>query len=168
VSHLARLVAQAVADAGEREKLPLPFRGFASAAISAQGLIAEMNGEPVPGRHPSRVWIRRPWRQAYDEASGGGLRPHGRAHFGGSSAISGRRGPPWPAGAAQDFIVTEFRCGRRAPTARTPSCSSRRLLRSPLAPALGTSPASWAGVPFESTRRASLPAARACEPDLLG
>ena len=171
MSHLARLVAQAVADAREREKLPLPTRPPPVRPFPASGLIAEVKraspskGAINPGLDPAQL------ARAFERGGAGAISVlTDRAHFGGSleDLRAARAAVSLPV-LRKDFIVTEFQV-REARAhgadailliAAAAPAPALRLLRQ-LARELGMA------VLFEVHEEAELEAARACEPDLLG
>jgi indole-3-glycerol phosphate synthase len=171
VSHLAKLVAQAVADAREREKQPLPLEAPPLRPFPRAGLIAEVKraspsrGAINPGLDPARL------AQAY--ALGGASAISvltDRVHFGGSldDLRVARAAAPLPV-LRKDFIVTEFQVREARAygadavlliAAAAPLATLRPLRQ--LARELGMA------VLFEVHEESELDAARACEPDLLG
>ncbi len=171
MSHLQRLVDQAVADAREREKRPLPSNPPPVRSFPRSGLVAEVKraspskGAINPGLDPGRL------AQAY--ARGGAAAVSvltDRVHFGGSleDLRTVRAAVALPV-LRKDFIVTEFQV-REARAhgadailliAAAAPLATLRSLRA-LARDLGLS------VLFEVHDEPELEAARACEPDLLG
>jgi indole-3-glycerol phosphate synthase len=170
VSHLARLVAQAVADAREREKQPLPapapLRPF-----PRSGLIAEVKraspsrGAINPGLDPAQL------AQAYARGGAAAISVlTDRAHFGGSlDDLRAARGAVTLPVLRKDFIVTEYQVREARAhgadailliAAAAPLTTLRPLRQ--LARDLGMA------VLFEVHEAGELEAARACEPDLLG
>jgi indole-3-glycerol phosphate synthase len=170
MSHLQRLVEQAVADAREREKLPLPepppVRPFPRA-----GLIAEVKraspsrGTINAGLDPARL------AQAYQRGGAAAISVlTDRVHFGGSleDLVAVRAAVSLPV-LRKDFIVTEFQVREArahgadailliAAAAPLPTLQGLRELARKLGLA----------VLFEVHEEAELEAARACAPDLLG
>jgi indole-3-glycerol phosphate synthase len=171
VSHLQRLVEQAVADARERAKLPLPSGASPARLFPRRGVIAEVKraspskGEINPGLHPATL------AQAYERGGAAAVSVlTDRAHFGGSldDLRAARAAASLPV-LRKDFIVTEFQV-REARAhgadailliAAAAPLGTLRSLRQ-LARELGMA------VLFEVHEESELDAARACEPDLLG
>jgi indole-3-glycerol phosphate synthase len=171
VSHLARLVEQAVADAREREKAALPTQPPPVRPFPRSGLLAEVKraspskGAINPGLDPARL------AQAYERGGAAAISVlTDRAHFGGSlDDLRAARGAVALPVLRKDFIVTEFQV-REARAhgadailliAAAAPAAILRLLRQ-LAGELGMA------VLFEVHEENELEAARACEPDLLG
>jgi len=171
VSHLARLVAQAVADARAREKTPLPAGAPAVRPFPHSGVIAEVKraspskGAINPGLDPARL------AQAYERGGAAAISVlTDRAHFGGSlDDLRAARGAVALPVLRKDFIVTEFQVREARAhgadailliAAAAPAPSLRGLRQ--LARQLGMA------VLFEVHEESELDAARACEPDLLG
>jgi indole-3-glycerol phosphate synthase len=171
VSHLARLVAQAVADAREREKMPLPAQALPVRPFPRSGVIAEVKraspsrGAINPGLDPARL------AQAYERGGAAAISVlTDRAHFGGSlDDLRAARGAVRLPVLRKDFIVTEFQVREARAhgadailliAAAAPAPSLRALRQ--LARELGMA------VLFEVHEESELDAARACEPDLLG
>ena len=171
MSHLARLVAQALADVREREKLPLPRDPAPVRPFPRAGLIGEVKraspsrGAINPGLDPARL------AQAYER---GGARAISvltdRANFGGSldDLRAARTAVGLPV-LRKDFIVSEFQVREARAhgadavlliAAAAPLATLRGLRK--LARELGLA------VLFEVHEEGELEAARACEPDLLG
>jgi len=169
VSHLARLVAQAVADAREREKTPLPGRAPPVRPFPRSGVIAEVKraspskGAINPGLDPARL------SRAYEQGGAAAISVlTDRAHFGGSlDDLRAARGAVGLPVLRKDFIVTEFQVrearahGADAILLIAAAAPDLRGLRQ-LARQLGMA------VLFEVHEESELDAARACEPDLLG
>jgi len=171
VSHLERLVAQAVADARERQKQPLPEGASDPRPFPRSGLIAEVKraspsrGAINPGLDPAAL------AQAYARGGAAAISVlTERASFGGSldDLRAARAAVDVPV-LRKDFIVTEFQV-REARAhgadailliAAAAPVSVLRPLRQ-LARELGMA------VLFEVHAEGELEAARACEPDLLG
>jgi indole-3-glycerol phosphate synthase len=171
VSHLERLVEQAVADAREREKLPLPSGALPVRPFPRSGLIAEVKraspskGAINPGLDPARL------AQAYERGGAAAVSVlTDRAHFGGSldDLRAARAAVAIPV-LRKDFIVTEFQVREARAhgadailliAAAAPAATLRPLRQ--LARELGMA------VLFEVHEESELEAARACEPDLLG
>jgi indole-3-glycerol phosphate synthase len=171
MSHLAKLVAQAVADAREREKQPLPPQAPAPRPFPRSGLIAEVKrsspskGAINPGLDPAQL--------AREYALGGATAISvltDRVHFGGSldDLRAARAAVSLPV-LRKDFIVTEFQVREARAhgadailliAAAAPLATLRPLRQ--LARELGMS------VLFEVHEESELDAARGCEPDLLG
>jgi indole-3-glycerol phosphate synthase len=171
VSHLARLVASAVADARERSARPLPARPEPVRPFPRSGLIAEVKraspskGAINPGLDPAAL------AQAYEKGGAGAVSVlTDRANFGGSlddlhAARAAIRLPVL----RKDFIVTEFQVheGRAHGAdailliAGAAEASLLRDLRL-LAREVGLA------VLFEVHDPAELDVAARCEPDLLG
>ena len=171
MSHLRRLVEQAVADAREREKLPLPERADPVRPFPRQGLIAE-----VKRRSPSRGAINlgldpAKLAQAYERGGAAAVSVlTDRAHFGGSLAdlVAVRAAVGLPV-LRKDFLVNEFQI-REARAygadavlliAAAAEASLLRDLRA-LARELQLT------VLFEVHEERELEAAALCAPDLLG
>jgi indole-3-glycerol phosphate synthase len=171
VSHLERLVEQAVADAREREKRPLPTAPPPPRAFPRAGLIAEVKraspskGAINPGLDPVRL------AQAYERGGAAAISVlTDRVHFGGSleDLRAVRAAVSLPV-LRKDFIVTGFQVrearahGADAILLIAAAAPLRTLqgLRE-LARALGLA------VLFEVHEESELEAARACAPDLLG
>jgi indole-3-glycerol phosphate synthase len=171
VSHLARLVAHAVADARDREKLPLPSGAGAPRPFPRSGLIAEVKraspskGAINPGLDPARL------AQAYERGGAAAISVlTDRAHFGGSlDDLRNARAQVSLPLLRKDFIVTEFQVREArahgadavlliAAAAPLPTLRGLRHLARDLGMA----------VLFEVHEENELEAARACEPDLLG
>lgn len=171
MSHLERIVEQAVADAREREKLPLPARSSPPRAFPRSGLIAEVKraspskGAINPGLDPARL------AQAYERGGAAAISVlTDKPSFGGSleDLRAARAAVSLPV-LRKDFIVTEFQV-REAHAhgadailliaAAAPLATLRPLRQ--LARELGLT------VLFEVHEEGELDAARACEPDLLG
>ena len=170
MSHLARLVAQALADAREREKLPLPAAP-ALRPFPRSGLIAEVKraspskGAINPALDPARL------AQAYERGGASAVSVlTDRANFGGSleDLRAARAAVSLPV-LRKDFIVTAFQVREARAhgadailliAAAAPVATLRPLRQ--LARELGMA------VLFEVHEQSELEAARACEPDLLG
>jgi indole-3-glycerol phosphate synthase len=171
VSHLARLVAHAVADARDREKLPLPSGAGAPRPFPRSGLIAEVKraspskGAINPGLDPARL------ARAYERGGAAAISVlTDRAHFGGSlDDLRNARAQVSLPLLRKDFIVTEFQVREArahgadavlliAAAAPLPTLRGLRHLARDLGMA----------VLFEVHEENELEAARACEPDLLG
>ena len=171
MSHLTRLVEQAVADAREREKLPLPAAPSPVRPFPREGLIAEVKraspskGAINPGLDPVRL------AQAYERGGAGAISVlTDRVHFGGSlEDLKAVRAAVSLPVLRKDFIVTEFQVREArahgadailliAAAAPLPKLMALREL----ARRLGLA------VLFEVHEEAELDAARACAPDLLG
>jgi indole-3-glycerol phosphate synthase len=171
MSYLKTLVEQAVADAREREKLPLPASPPSSRPFPRAGLIAEVKraspskGAINPGLDPVLL------AQAYERGGASAVSVlTDRAHFGGSldDLRAVRAAVSLPV-LRKDFIVTEFQVrearahGADAILLIAAAAPLRTLqgLRE-LARQLGLA------VLFEVHEEGELDAARACAPDLLG
>jgi indole-3-glycerol phosphate synthase len=171
MSHLARLVAQAVADARERERLPFPAPPPSVRPFPRSGLIAEVKrsspskGAINPGLDPAGL------ARAYERGGANAVSVlTDRANFGGSlEDLRAARGAVALPVLRKDFIVTEFQV-REARAhgadailliAAAAPLSTLRGLRQ-LAGELGMA------VLFEVHEEGELEAARTCEPDLLG
>jgi indole-3-glycerol phosphate synthase len=171
VSVLDRLVAQAVADARERAARPLPDDAPPVRPFPRSGLIAEVKraspsrGAINAGLDPARL------ARAYERGGASAISVlTDRVHFGGS--LDDLRAARTAAGVPvlrKDFIVTEFQV-REARAhgadailliAAAADVGLLRKLRL-LARELGLA------VLFEVHEEGELPAAAACEPDLLG
>ena len=171
MSHLARLVAQAVADASEREKLPLPSEALPPRPFPRSGLIAEVKraspskGAIHPGLNPASL------AQAYERGGAAAISVlTDRAHFGGSlgDLRAARAAVSLPV-LRKDFIVTEFQVRE----ARAHGADAILLIAAaaPLAilrPLRELARELGLAVLFEVHEESELAAARACEPDLLG
>jgi len=171
VSHLARLVAQAVADASEREKLPLPSDALPPRPFPRSGLIAEVKraspsrGAIHPGLNPATL------AQAYERGGAAAISVlTDRVHFGGSlgDLRAARAAVTLPV-LRKDFIVTEFQVRE----ARAHGADAILLIAAaaPLAilrPLRELARELGLAVLFEVHEESELAAARACEPDLLG
>jgi indole-3-glycerol phosphate synthase len=171
MSVLEKLVAQAVADARDRERLPLPEKAPSLRPFPRTGLIAE-----VKRASPSRGDINRaldPARlaQAYERGGAAAISVlTDRVHFGGSldDLRAVRDAVKLPV-LRKDFIVTGFQVrearahGADAILLIAAAAETARLreLRA-LARELGLA------VLFEVHEASELDAAAACEPDLLG
>ena len=171
MSHLERIVDQAVADARQREKLPLPARSSPPRAFPRSGLIAEVKrsspskGAINPGLDPARL------AQAYERGGAAAISVLiDKPFFGGSlEDLRAARAAVSVPVLRKDFIVTEFQV-REAHAhgadailliaAAAPLATLRPLRQ--LARELGLT------VLFEVHEEGELDAARACEPDLLG
>ena len=171
MSHLEKLVAQAVADARERQRSPLPPSGLAPRPFPRTGLIAEVKraspsrGAINPGLDPAAL------AAAYERGGAGAISVlTDRTHFGGSLADlrAAREAVALPV-LRKDFIVTEFQVREARAhgadailliAAAAPLATLRPLRH--LARELGMA------VLFEVHEESELEAARACEPDLLG
>jgi indole-3-glycerol phosphate synthase len=171
VSHLERLVAQAVADARAREEQPLPQGASAPRPFPRSGLIAEVKraspsrGAINPGLHPPSL--------AEACARGGAAAISvltDKSSFGGSldDLRAARAAVALPV-LRKDFIVTDFQVREARAhgadailliAAAAPLAVLRPLRL--LARELGMT------VLFEVHEESELEAARACEPDLLG
>jgi len=171
VSHLDRLVAQAVADAREREKQPLPSGASAPRPFPRSGLIAE-----VKRASPSRGAINMgldPAGLAKAYARGGAAAISvltDRAHFGGSleDLRTARSAVPVPV-LRKDFIVTEFQVREaRAHGADAILLIAAAAPQAVLRPLRLLAGELGMAVLFEVHEEGELEAARACEPDLLG
>jgi len=171
MSHLERLVEQAVADAREREKLPLPTAPSPVRPFPRTGLIAEVKraspsrGAINPGLDPVRL------ARAYERGGAGAVSVlTDRVHFGGSlEDLQAVRAAVSLPVLRKDFIVTEFQVrearahGADAILLIAAAAPLPRLLAlRELARRLGLA------VLFEVHEEAELDAARACAPDLLG
>ena len=172
MSHLEKLVAQAVEDARERQRSPLPPSGLAPRPFPRTGLIAE-----VKRASPSRGAINQSGLDpaalaaAYERGGAGAISVlTDRTHFGGSLADlrAAREAVALPV-LRKDFIVTEFQVREARAhgadailliAAAAPLATLRPLRH--LARELGMA------VLFEVHEESELEAARACEPDLLG
>lgn len=171
MSHLARLVAQAVADAREREKVALPAQPPPVRPFPRSGLLAEVKraspskGAINPGLDPARL------AQAYERGGAAAISVlTDRAHFGGSlDDLRAARGAVALPVLRKDFIVTGFQVREARAhgadailliAAAAPTATLRPLRQ--LARELGMA------VLFEVHEESELEAARACEPDLLG
>jgi indole-3-glycerol phosphate synthase len=171
VSHLARLVAQAVADAREREKAPLPANPPPVRPFPRNGVIAEVKraspskGAINPGLDPARLAL------AYERGGAAAISVlTDRAHFGGSlDDLRAARGAVGLPVLRKDFIVTEFQVREARAhgadailliAAAAPATTLRALRQ--VARELGMA------VLFEVHEESELEAVRACEPDLLG
>jgi indole-3-glycerol phosphate synthase len=171
VSHLRRLVDQAVADARERERRPLPANPPAVRPFPRAGLIAEVKraspskGAINPGLDPARL------AEAYERGGAQAISVlTDRVHFGGSldDLRAVRAAVSLPV-LRKDFIVTDFQVREaRAHGADAilliAAAAPLAVLRALRARAreLGLA------VLFEVHEENELEAARACEPDLLG
>jgi len=171
VSHLDRLVEKAVADAREREKLPLPSAVSPVRPFPRSGLIAEVKraspskGDINPGLDPARL------AQAYERGGAAAISVlTDRPHFGGSleDLRAARAAVSIPV-LRKDFIVTDFQVREARAhgadailliAAAAPLATLRSLRQR--ARELGMA------VLFEIHQESELDAARACEPDLLG
>jgi indole-3-glycerol phosphate synthase len=171
LSHLERLVAQAVADAREREKLPFPRNPPPVRPFPRTGLIAEVK-RASPSRGPINAGLDpAQLAQAYERGGAAAISVlTDRAHFGGSldDLRAARAAVSLPV-LRKDFIVTAFQVREaRAHGAdailliagAAPLPQLRELAH--LARELGMA------VLFEVHARDELAAAQACEPDLLG
>jgi indole-3-glycerol phosphate synthase len=171
MSHLERLVAQAVADARERELQPLPGVAPPARAFPRAGLIAEVKraspskGAINPGLDPARL------AQAYQRGGAAAISVlTDRVHFGGSlEDLRAVRAAVSVPVLRKDFIVEDFQVREARAhgadailliAAAAPLDTLRRLRA--LARELGLA------VLFEVHDESELAAARACEPDLLG
>ncbi len=170
-SHLERLVAQAVADAREREKQPLPSSPPAPRPFPRAGLIAEVKraspskGAINPALDPAQL------SQAYENGGAAAISVlTDRVNFGGSldDLRAARAAVSLPV-LRKDFIVTEFQVREARAhgadailliAAAAPLATLRALRQ--LARELSLA------VLFEVHAESELEAARACEPDLLG
>jgi indole-3-glycerol phosphate synthase len=171
MSHLARLVAQAVADAREREMLPLPRDPAPARPFPRSGLIAEVKrsspskGAINPGLDPAGL------ARAYERGGACAISVlTDRAHFGGSlEDLRAARAAVGLPVLRKDFIVTGFQVREArahgadavlliAAAAPLPVLRGLRQLARELGMA----------VLFEVHEEGELEAARACEPDLLG
>jgi indole-3-glycerol phosphate synthase len=170
MNHLEKLVAQAVADAREREKSPLPSAPDPR-PFPRGGLIAEVKraspskGAINPGLDPATL------ARAYERGGAAAISVlTDRVHFGGSLAdLRAAHDTVALPLLRKDFIVTEFQV-REARAhgadailliAAAAPLTTLRALRQ-LARELGLA------VLFEVHEEGELEAARACEPDLLG
>ena len=171
MSHLQRLVDQAVADAQERKKLPLPERQDPVRPFPRSGLIAEVKraspsrGAINPGLDPARL------AQAYER--GGALAVSvltDRVHFGGSLAdLAAVRGAVALPVLRKDFLVEEFQIREALAHGADAvlliaAAAGTALLRDLRALALELRLA----VLFEVHEESELEAAALCAPDLLG
>jgi indole-3-glycerol phosphate synthase len=171
MSHLANLVAQAVADARERERSPLPSPPPALRPFPRSGLIAEVKraspsrGAINPGLDPAAL------ATAYERGGAAAVSVLTEGpHFGGSLAdLRAARDAVLLPVLRKDFIVTEFQVREARAhgadailliAAAAPLATLRALRH--LARELGMA------VLFEVHEAGELEAARACEPDLLG
>jgi indole-3-glycerol phosphate synthase len=171
MSHLDKLVAQAVADAREREKLALPDAPSPPRPFPRSGLIAEVKraspsrGAINPGLDPVQL------AQAYERGGAAAVSVlTDRVHFGGSldDLRAVRAAVSLPV-LRKDFIVTPFQVrearahGADAILLIAAAAPLRTLVElRELARSLGLA------VLFEVHEEAELEAARACAPDLLG
>ena len=171
MSHLEKLVAQALEDARERQRLPLPSPSPALRPFPRAGLIAEVKrGSPSrgsinPGLDPAALAV------AYERGGAAAISVlTDRAHFGGSlgDLRAAREAVALPV-LRKDFIVTEFQVREARAhgadailliAAAAPLATLRPLRH--LARELGMA------VLFEVHEESELEVARACEPDLLG
>ena len=171
MSHLEKLVAQAVEDARERQRLPLPSPSPALRPFPRAGLIAEVKraspskGSINPGLDPAALAV------AYERGGAAAISVlTDRAHFGGSlgDLRAAREAVALPV-LRKDFIVTEFQVREARAhgadailliAAAAPLATLRPLRH--LARGLGMA------VLFEVHEESELEVARACEPDLLG
>jgi indole-3-glycerol phosphate synthase len=171
MSHLDRLVAQAVEDARERQRLPLPSRPPAVRPFPRTGLIAEVKraspskGTINPRLDPAAL------AAAYERGGAAAISVlTDRVNFGGSlgDLRVARESAAVPV-LRKDFIVTEFQVREARAhgadailliAAAAPLATLRPLRQ--LARDLGMA------VLFEVHEEGELEAARACEPDLLG
>jgi len=171
MSHLEKLVAQAVEDARERQRLPLPSPSPALRPFPRAGLIAEVKraspskGSINPGLDPAALAV------AYERGGAAAISVlTDRAHFGGSlgDLRAAREAVALPV-LRKDFIVTEFQVREARAhgadailliAAAAPLATLRPLRH--LARELGMA------VLFEVHEESELEVARACEPDLLG
>ena len=171
MSHLERLVAQAVADAGERSKSPLPRDPPQPRPFPRAGLIAEVKrsspskGAINPSLDPATL------AGAYERGGAAALSVlTERVSFGGSlQDLREARGAVRLPVLRKDFIVTDFQVREArahgadailliAAAAPLPRLRELRELARELRLA----------VLFEVHEESELEAARACEPDLLG
>ena len=171
MSRLEALVQQAVADAREREKRPLPAHPPDVRPFPRAGLIAEVKraspskGAINPGLDPARL------AAAYERGGAAAVSVlTDRVHFGGSleDLRAVRAAISLPV-LRKDFIVTEFQVRE----ARAHGADAILLIAAaaPLAVLRGLRTLARAlglAVLFEIHEESELEAARACEPDLLG
>jgi indole-3-glycerol phosphate synthase len=171
VSHLQRLVAQAVADAREREKQPLPQGASAPRPFPRSGLIAEVKraspsrGAINPALDPATL------AQAYARGGAAAISVlTDKANFGGSlDDLRAARAAVAVPVLRKDFIVTEFQVRE----ARAHGADAILLIAAaaPLAvlrPLRLLARELGMAVLFEVHAESELETARACEPDLLG
>lgn len=171
MSHLERLVAQAVADAQQRAAQPLPAAPGPVRPFPREGLIAEVKraspskGAINPGLDPASL------ARAYEKGGAGAVSVlTDRVHFGGSlDDLRAARAAIGRPVLRKDFIVTEFQVREaRAHGADAvlliAAAAEAQLLRDLrlLARELGLA------VLFEVHDESELDAAARCEPDLLG
>ena len=171
MSHLVRLVEQAVADARERQKLPLPPRAGPVRPFPREGLIAEVK-RASPSRGAINLGLD-PVQLSQAYARGGAAAVSvltDRVHFGGSLAdlVAVRAAVELPV-LRKDFLVSEFQIREaRAHGADAvlliAAAAEVALLRDlrALARELGLA------VLFEVHEEGELEAAALCAPDLLG
>ena len=171
MSHLARLVGQAVADAREREKQPLPAPAPPLRSFPRSGLIAEVKraspskGAINAGLDPARL------AQAYERGGAAAVSVlTDRAHFGGSlEDLRAARGAVRLPVLRKDFIVTEFQVREaRAHGADAILLIAAAAPVATLLPLRQLARELGMAVLFEVHEESELEAARACEPDLLG
>lgn len=171
MSHLQRLVEQAVADAREREKSPLPERADPVRPFPRQGLIAEVKrrspsrGAINPGLDPALL------SQAYQRGGAAAVSVlTDRVHFGGclEDLVAVRTAVGLPV-LRKDFLVNEFQIREArahgadavlliAAAAEAPLLRDLRALARELR----------LTVLFEVHEESELEAAALCAPDLLG
>ncbi len=171
MSHLQRLVEQAVADARERQKLPLPAPADPVRPFPRAGLIAEVKRRS-PSRGPINLGLD-PAKLAQAYQRGGAAAVSvltDRVHFGGSLAdlVAVRTAVGLPV-LRKDFLVNEFQIREArahgadavlliAAAAEAPLLRDLRALAREL----------QLLVLFEVHEESELEAAALCAPDLLG
>ena len=171
MSHLQRLVEQAVADAREREKLPLPVRRDPVRPFPGAGLIAEVKrsspsrGAINLGLDPARL------AQAYQRGGAAAVSVlTDRVHFGGSLAdLAAVRAAVALPVLRKDFLVEEFQIRE----AHAHGADAVLLIAAAAEAALLRDLRALARelrltVLFEVHEEGELEAAALCAPDLLG
>ena len=171
MSHLQRLVEQAVADAREREKLPLPGRRDPVRPFPGAGLIAEVKrsspsrGAINLGLDPARL------AQAYQRGGAAAVSVlTDRVHFGGSLAdLAAVRAAVALPVLRKDFLVEEFQIRE----AHAHGADAVLLIAAAAEAALLRDLRALARelrltVLFEVHEEGELEAAALCAPDLLG